>query len=207
MPKYDTTRPPLNSPDICPHCIHDSDTEMGWDLEHRYYHRNRMNCIITKEIFKKGFDYYLKTGKYLHPWHLLHKKQKTYDYHITFTVDEKIYPHGTQFGYIQKLLKRLSLSKIFSWETNNYKFCIEHITTNCHVHLYVSELSYIKQQPLKNLNRKMGVWLVPLKAPVYVENVLKYINKKEPDKLIPDSIFNISLKDICQTSTSPIINI
>ncbi len=189
------TQKPTDKSQFCPHCQHvDSPSQSGWDLEHQYWHRNRENCPITRQIFQKAFDRYKLTGRYTHPWHFLHQVPKLYHYHITFTVDDKKYPHGTQFNYIKTLLKRLSQSKIFSWKTNQYQFCIEHITTNCHVHLYVAEKNYIRCQPLTNLNRKMGVKFIPLKTSVYIENTKAYINKEEPDKIIPDSIFEISLK-------------
>lgn len=192
-------QPPADSPLNCPHCppfvpLPFMDIrETGWDLEHQYYHSNYTHCRITKRIFQKTFRHYLRTGNYVHPWHLLHPLIKTFDYHITFTVSEKKYPHGKQYAYIKQLLKRLSKSKIFNWEQNKYQFCIEHIHKNCHIHLYVSELTFIRHQQLHNLNRKQGVMIKKLPTQLYINNVLTYINKEEPDKLIPSSIFEIPI--------------
>lgn len=159
-----------------------TDLDGNWHSDH--------GCPVYREVFSKHFRHYKRTGDLLSQ----SAGPKYFHYFITFTVDKKKYENA--YHYLLTLIPRLLQSKLFDWENNDYCSCIEHITTNAHLHIYVRRTKFLKAQPVYNLNKKMRVEVKKLCSDIHVANTKKYISKDEPDKDIQFFLEEYLSKDI-----------
>jgi len=104
-------------------------------------------------------------------------------YYVTFTVSPKKYPTPVlREEYIRNLWTRLYKSKELDLNEDNSASCLEHITSNPHIHLLLRTTKYIRVSKLLRMNKLQRTELKSPRTIVDAKCVLNYIIKVEPDK-------------------------
>ncbi len=112
--------------------------------------------------------------------------KKTHHYEVTLTTKPDTPCAGRVV--VEKLHKFLT-SKQFK-PTESWLACLEHETTNAHVHIYANTTKYCPAKDVLKLN-KARVSVSRLKTPLDVTKWKNYIHKIEDDKIVFENLEQI----------------
>lgn len=115
------------------------------------------------------------------------KLEKTHHYEVTLTTKPGT-PDAAKV-VVTKLQKFLT-SKQFK-PTVSWKACLEHASTNAHIHIYSNTKNYCPAKDVFKLNQAR-VSVSRLKTPLDILKWKNYINKGEDDKVIFNNLEEIN---------------